>query len=187
MSTPQGLCRTKAGLSGLVANRALRPMQASDLDAVLRIQQQCYPEALHESHATLSAKQCLAPDWCWVASHEATVQAYVFAHPWHDGAPPELDRPLPSLPEPAGLLFIHDLAVHPAARGLGLARILTQQLYQQADQHGLAAGRLIAIPGASDYWHQLGFKILPFNKLIQDKLQAYGKNSAWMEIKWQMK
>lgn len=118
----------------------LRPMQVQDFPAVLQVQQHCYPPSLIESRDALASRHRLSPDTCWVAERPGQLLGYVFAHPWTAGRPPSLNRPLERLPDAVDTLFIHDLALHPDARG-----------------HGQGP-RLVAVQGAARYWKRFGYQ-----------------------------
>lgn len=127
----------------------LRPMQVQDFPAVLQVQQHCYPPSLIESRDALASRHRLSPDTCWVAERPGQLLGYVFAHPWTAGRPPSLNRPLERLPDAVDTLFIHDLALHPDARGHGLGPRLVQTVLGQGRRRGLRQARLVAVQGAA--------------------------------------
>lgn len=162
--------RTSGGLM-------LRAMRATDIDAVLAVQAQCYRDDLIESRAALASRQRLSPDTCWVAEEDGHVHGYLFAHPWQGEQPPALDTPLPALPEHCDTLFLHDMALSKTARGQGLAPRLMEKVLQYARHSGLNCARLVAVQGADHYWKRQGF--LPY-PLRPGKLACYGQGAQGM-------
>ena len=155
----------------------LRTMRTSDLDAILAIQSQCYCDELIESRTALASRHQLAPDCCWIAECEGKVRGYLLAHPWQGEQPPQLDSPLPALPESCDLLFLHDMALSPAVRGLGIAPKLMDKALQYARQRGFRHASLVAVQGADRYWQRLGFT--PYS-LPTSKLARYGHGAQAM-------
>jgi hypothetical protein len=60
----------------------IRPMQTSDLDAVLALQGTIYPSHYHEPRTVFASKLALAAEFCFVVTRENTLMGYLFAHPW---------------------------------------------------------------------------------------------------------
>lgn len=156
----------------------LRLMQVQDFPAVLQVQQHCYPPSLIESRDALASRHRLSPDTCWVAERPGQVLGYVFAHPWAGGRPPSLNRPLERLPETVDTLFIHDLALHPDARGHGLGPRLVQTVLGQGRRRGLRQARLVAVQGAARYWKRFGYQPCARDDYTR---QAYGEGAVGMQ------
>ncbi|OWY40718.1 GNAT family N-acetyltransferase [Xenophilus sp. AP218F] len=157
---------------------ALRRMQPLDLPAVLKVQQRCYPPHLLESPEALASRQQLSPDTCWVAASSGKLLGYLFAHPWRGETPPKLNVELRQLPADADTLFIHDLALHPDARGHGVAPRLVEQALRQARQRGLRYTRLVAVEGAAPYWQRFGYRSY---RIPGYGLGAYGDSAVSMQ------
>lgn len=138
----------------------IRLIQPADLPAVVALQDCCYSDALYESPALLSQRLQAAPNSCWLAQDSAgELLAYLFSYPSINGDV----APLASAFTPAAapqLLYLHDMAVNPAARGLGLAK----QLLATAKQHALSLGltklALVAVQGSVPYWQRNGFAVV---------------------------
>ncbi len=155
----------------------MRPMQESDADAVLALQQAAYPSSHHESWAVLGRKLALWPAGCWVLEDEAGLLAYLFSHPGRLDAPPLLHAEL-SLPAAPDAYAIHDLALHPRAQGHGLSRPLVAQAERQAQAAGLAAMSLVAVQGSAGFWARFGFAVvLP----APPQLASYGDAAVFMQ------
>lgn len=144
-----------------VARPVLRPLRADDLPAVLAIQRAAYGDDYQESAAVLGRKLALAPQACWLAQSEGAVVGYVFAHPWGDAGAPPLHAPLQALPARAAHGFVHDLAVSPAARGLGVAAALFARVRDWSDGAGHRGMRLVALADALPFWVRQGFAVMP--------------------------
>lgn len=136
----------------------IRPMQAQDLQPVLELQSQIYPPAYHEPASVFASKLALAGPFCMVADSANGIVGYLLAHPWLADRPPPLFATLETLPATPASLFIHDLALLPAARGQLLAEALLRQSAVVAQASGLTHATLVAVHGAASYWQQRGFR-----------------------------
>jgi ribosomal protein S18 acetylase RimI-like enzyme len=145
----------------------IRPMQPADLAAIYAVQCAAYANAYHEPQAALASHLAAGPGSCFVATRDAELLAYVFAHPWV-GEPPQLHQALPAA-DAADQLFLHDLAVHPAARHQGIADALWQAVLARAQATGLGEIRLVAVQGAATFWQRAGFV-----RLAQAAPDCYG-------------
>ena len=143
------------------AQPALRPLCAADLPDVLAIQRAAYGDGYQESAAVLARKLALAPQACWLAQADGAAVGYVFAHPWDDVGAPSLHAPLAILPACAAHGFVHDLAVAPAARGLGVAAALFGRVRDWSAGAGHRGMRLVALADAVPFWVRQGFAALP--------------------------
>ncbi|WP_237269506.1 GNAT family N-acetyltransferase [Pseudothauera hydrothermalis] len=144
--------------SGTVPGCVLRPLQPSDLPAVLRLQARAYPPAYHERAEVFATRLALAPGGCWIAERGGEAAGYVIAHPWQDAQPPDLHAPLSMSSAPQGdIAFLHDMAVCPQARGIGLAQGLFRKVRAWAICQELSAIVLVSLPDARAFWQRLGF------------------------------
>ena len=95
----------------------LAPLRAGDMPAVMRIQAQCYSAIVPESLQSMSAKQQAAPGTCHAAWRQGALVGYLLALPVRALALPALDSPACTIDPAADALYLHDLALAPAARG----------------------------------------------------------------------
>lgn len=162
----------------------LRPLRAADVQAVLDLQSQCYEARFLESAAAFEAKLRAAEPWhsCWMAWQGGVPLAYLVALPADLESLPALDAPSVELPAAPSLLYLHDLAVAPAGRSLGLGRRLVQQIERRAADLGLARLGLVAVQGSVPYWQRQGFAAraaLP--AALARKLSSFGAEARFME------
>ena len=105
-----------------------RPMMAADLAAVERIAEIVHP-AYPESEEVPAERLALFPAGCLIAEGAlGEVLGYAVSHPGRLGRPPALDSRLGELPSDADCLYLHDVALLPEARGLGLGELLVDLL-----------------------------------------------------------
>ncbi|MBV2263655.1 MAG: GNAT family N-acetyltransferase [Thauera sp.] len=147
-------------------------MRAADLPDVLAIQRAAYGDGYQETAAVLARKLALAPQACWLAQADGAAVGYVFAHPWDDAGAPPLHAALATLPACAAHGFVHDLAVAPAARGLGVAAALFGRVRDWSAGAGHRGIRLVALADAVPFWARQGFAALP---------PGYGAGARLME------
>lgn len=157
----------------------IRQLETGDIDAVLAIQTACYPAHLIESAEALLAKSRLSPSSCWLAYENDRPLGYLFSHPWQGKIPPALDFPLACLPDQADCFFLHDLAIHPVARGCGAADKLLRHAMQWARAQRFSWTMLVAVQGSQSFWQRYGFSALAAAApALQEKLAGYEPGAA---------
>lgn len=77
-------------------------------------------------------------------------------------------------------MFLHDLALAPAARGLRIGERLVAAALDAARRNGLIEAELIAVEGAADYWHRVGFVEATMTPALAAKVAGYGEAARWM-------
>lgn len=161
---------------------AIRPLVESDLPAALAIQSAVYPPFLVEHTEALASRVSIPSHCCFAAILKGELVAYLLAHGWPKQSPP----PIGAILSPAAsseVLFIHDLAVGPQARGMGLGRQLVERAFESAVHQKLARAELIAVEAAAAYWRSLGFAETRMSSEIQAKIATYGEDARWMTRK----
>lgn len=160
----------------IVADR----LDHGDLAAAVAIQAEAYPPFLRESAEAFASRLDLARSYCLAARQGEVLVAYLLAHGWPGQAPPPVDTVL-AAGEPIEVLFIHDLAVAPAGRGLAIGRRLIASAFELAAREGLHRAELIAVEGAAPYWRSLGFAAATVPPRLARKVAVYGPDARWME------
>lgn len=80
------------------------------------------------------------------------------------------------------MLFLHDLALTPAARGLRVGERLVAAALEAARRDGLTEAELIAVEGAAGYWRRLGFVEPAMTPALATKVAGYGDAARWMRL-----
>lgn len=161
----------------------LRGMVEADLDAVVRIQAACYTAIVPESAASLAAKLRAAPATCLVAADGPAVTGYLLALPVAYPALPALDAPTCEVPSGADALYLHDLALAPAARGTGAASGLVDMALAHARALGWRRACLVAIQQSQAFWERFGFRAVPEPAPeLAAKLRSYGADAQLMTV-----
>ncbi|MDX3775650.1 GNAT family N-acetyltransferase [Chromatiaceae bacterium AAb-1] len=158
----------------------IRAMTIADIAGVDQIQRQCYTELEPESVQSLSAKLRASPGSCFIAESALGMQGYIIAIPWLQGQVPPLNAADCVLPAEPDCLYLHDLAVAPAARGSGAATLLVQQVLAVASNQTVSAVGLVAVQGSVPYWQRYGFAVYPPDRALTAKLATYGRNIHYM-------
>jgi len=158
----------------------VRPMQADDIEPVLRIQAHVYPATLLEDAALFQNRLEISPGTCQVAEGRAGLLGYLVAYPWLADHPPALNTPLDAVPRDADSWFVHDCAVLPAAQGLGVAQALLQGGLEHARRRGLRHTSLVALRPAVSYWERLGYRAVAAHAGLRAKLAQYGAGARYM-------
>ena len=151
-------------------------MREADAAAVLAVQRAAYGPAHHESWEVLGRKRALWPAGCWVVDDGPDLAGYLFSHPGRWDEPPRLHAAL-ALPAQPDAYAIHDLALHPRARGRGWAPQLVACALQQAQAAGLPALSLVAVQGSAGFWARWGFVA---QAPAPPQLASYGSDAVFM-------
>ena len=146
-----------------------RPMLPTDIPSVVRIQSHCYLLDNIESEAVIRARLASAPDTAWVAERDGAVCAYLVGYRSRLGQVGALGDGFEPATDP-NCLYLHDLAVGPQARGLGLGPLLVAYALAQAVREGLAWAALVSVQGSQAFWRQQGFTAMRLDD--RDPLQA---------------
>lgn len=156
-------------------------MAEADLDAVLRIQAESYTEIVPESAQSLLAKLRAAPASCFVAQSDAGVVGYLIAVPVAFPTLPALDAPECMLPARPDALYLHDLALSPAARGTRTGGLLVERVLEHARGKQWPLACLVAIQQSAAYWEGWGFRPVPApGPEVARKLASYGGGAQLM-------
>ena len=129
-------------------------MREADLPAVSAIAAAVHP-GYPESDAVFAERLRLAPETCLLLEVAGEAAGYVLAHPWYRGRPPALDTLIGALPAAPEALYLHDIALLPAARGTGAGKEAVRRIAACAGGLPLA---LVAVGGASGFWEGQGFR-----------------------------
>jgi len=135
---------------------SIRPIERGDWAEVDRIQRTAFSAEAVEDIETIRRLGELSPETCFLAVTNEPV-GYLIAHPWVADELPPLNTMLAEIPQGAATFFIHDLALHPAARGQGVAQALLSAAFAKARELGLVDASLLSIQGSSVFWRKAGF------------------------------
>lgn len=162
-------------------------MTPADLDAVLALQQRCYGVGFLERREAFAAKLAATEglDCCWMACRPAAdggePLAYAVSLPVCDATLPVLDAPRCERSASPTLLYVHDMAVAPQARSLGLAARLLSRLGERARALGLARLGLVAVQGSVPYWQRQGFaEPAELSTGLSAKLASFGAEARFL-------
>lgn len=153
-------------------------MTADDLDGVVAVARLAFPHH-PEDRACFENRLALWPRGCFVLADDQGVAGYLVAYPWRRDSAPALNSLIDALPQDADRLYLHDLAVHPRARGGGHTRPMVEQLAEQARADRWPAIALVAVNAAGDFWRGLGFHAETPPGMAA-KLASYGADALYM-------
>jgi|TARA_A100001391_G_scaffold161337_1_gene120177 GNAT superfamily N-acetyltransferase len=153
-----------------------RPLLPADIPAVSAIAAAVHPD-FPEDEAVFADRQAIAPDFCFLLEIDGAPAGYILAHPYRLGTLPTLNTVLTRLPEGSDTLYIHDLALLPAARGTGAARQIVESLLLLAAPFGALS--LVAVNGSVPFWTRMGFSMTDDHRLAA-KLSSYEPDARYM-------
>lgn len=151
----------------------IRHIAAEDWDTIMEIQHASFPPTTIESRETLQSMWFHSPQSCLIADS----LGYILAHPWIADDLPPTQAEIPGIPQNSTSLFIHDLAISPKARGLGLAKALVTAALDWARNQKLEFASLIAVQDSQSFWQRFGFMERPditarFEKIVRKNYQV---------------
>lgn len=156
-----------------------RPMTAGDLDAVAEIAAVGFPDHF-EGRDCFGNRLALNPAGCFVLSGEdGAPKGYLVAYPWRADDAPALNTLIEAIPGDATVMYLHDLALHPEARGGGWTRPIVERLAGEAKAAGWPALALVAVNDAAPFWERLGFEPVEAPEMAA-KLASYGPDARYM-------
>ncbi len=159
---------------------AWRPMAEADIDAVERIAGLIHP-SFHERPEVFVERLALFPAGSLIAEATDGPVGYAVAHPWLIGRPPALDTMLGAIPPEADCLYLHDVAILPAARGRKLTERLVERLQRLAAGLGLRRLALTSVNATAVMWARYGFATIAPDDVLAAKLASYGSDAVYME------
>ncbi|MFS8180127.1 GNAT family N-acetyltransferase [Pseudovibrio denitrificans] len=162
-------------------NYSWHAMTEDDLPEIDQIMQQTYPH-LPEDIDCIQERVRLFPQGCYVLrwNEQDAILGYIISHPWENRSIPPLSSLLGSLPFSAEVYYIHDIALLPAAQGIGAARAILAQLSQVARSLYINKFALVALDTANEFWRARGFRAI-YEDTLKEKLMAYGPGANYMQ------
>lgn len=153
-------------------------MTAADLDGVAAVAAVGFPDHF-EDRACFENRLALHPQGCFVLADGPRIAGYLVAYPWRADAAPALNVRIEAIPEDAAVMYLHDLALLPEARGGGRTREIVESLADTARAAGWPAFALVAVNDAAGFWSHLGFETRATPGL-NVKLASYGPGVRYM-------
>lgn len=159
---------------------ALRGLQAADLPALMALQARAYGAAFVEPAAVMAQRLTITPHTVWgLFDAPGAMQAYLLAYRSVPGAVASLHQPFEPAPRPRAL-YLHDLAVHPEAKGQGLGPRLVATALALARAEGLEGLGLVAVQGSQAFWQRQGFVPGRLDEASQAGLAGYGEEAVYL-------
>ena len=156
-----------------------RPMRPTDIDAVVEVARLSFPDHF-EDRACFQNRLALYPRGCFVLGEgDGAARGYLIAYPWKAESAPPLNMVIEGLPAQPDLIYLHDLALHPEARGGGVTGAIVERLAEQATEDGWPAIALVAVNDAVGFWSRHGFVEQPAEAMAA-KLASYGADARYM-------
>jgi predicted N-acetyltransferase YhbS len=151
----------------------IRPMIASDLNAIEVIQAEAYAGYFLESADVIAQRFTLSPTTAWVAECEGDVCAYLVGYWSMVGKINPLNAHFSHV-EHANCLYLHDLALLKVAQGFGVGRMLIQVATAHALQNAAEAIALLSVQNSKAFWQGFGFcEFFDLDVQQQENLATY--------------
>jgi GNAT superfamily N-acetyltransferase len=156
-----------------------RPMTADDLDAVADLAVLGFPNHF-EGRPCFANRLALYPRGCFVlAEGDGPPRGYLVAYPWRADSAPTLNTLIAAIPADAAVFYLHDVALHPEARGGHRSGVMIERLAEQARADGWPEIALVAVNDAAGFWARHGFTVRDAPDMAA-KLASYGPDARYM-------
>jgi ribosomal protein S18 acetylase RimI-like enzyme len=165
-------------LTAAAATLHWRAMTSADLAAVQALADVIHPD-FPEDAAVFADRLALHPAGCFILVGSSGAVGYALSHPWYDRQPPKLNAVLHHPATDASTYYIHDLALHPAARKSGAAAAMVAILANHASALQLQNMTLVAVNNSVHFWRRQGFDIVVEPALVRH-LRSYDINACFM-------
>ena len=134
---------------------------------------------LPERREVFAEKLTLFPAGCFKFMFEGKMMGYAFSHPWTLYSVPSLDDFLHTLPENPDCIYIHDVAILPAARGHNAAELLIAEVLEIAQGLKISHLACVSVYGTDVLWARFGFRTVSTNETTAE-LSSYGQSAKYM-------
>ncbi len=151
----------------------MRPLAPRDLPAIMRVQRASYRPSLIEPPEAFLSKISSFPMGAWGHLSDGELAAYIVCVPGTSNDIYPLGSVTASLPDRPDHLYIHDLAVHPAHRGHGIADRLIHQAEAVAAELGHRRIALTSVQGSEQFWVCHGFEHVRWLEYAPGEPAAY--------------
>ncbi|KAJ3121590.1 hypothetical protein HK100_012310 [Physocladia obscura] len=167
------------------------PATPQFVDEILAIQEKCYaPEIWESKQEFLRIVDC-ASSFVAIDNHpndltsfnqnNAIVVGYILAHPWPTSSePPILHKFAAPQEQVQECHFIHDVSISPDYRGMKIADMLLQAVFESAlvGVGAAAVVTLVSVNGTVGYWQKRGFVVK--QTVSKGVLQSYPNGAQFM-------
>lgn len=156
-------------------------MSEPDLPEVEQVMQATYPH-LPEDISSIRERIRLFPEGSRILRRSAddAILGYFISHPWASHSIPPLSSLLGELPTKAEVYYIHDIALVPAAQGIGAARAILAYMSQVARNLHINRFALVSLASALEFWTARGFREI-HEDALKEKLMTYGSGAQYMQ------
>jgi GNAT superfamily N-acetyltransferase len=158
---------------------AWRMMRPEDIDDVVTVAAASFPDHF-ETRDCFAERLVFFPHGCFVLAASKEISGYLIAYPYSFGTVPPLNSVLGGLPASSRALYLHDLALHPVARGKDHGAPIITRLFAMAHDRGFSLIHLVAVNGSAGYWRRFGFKPVTNKPSFACKLTSYGDAAIYM-------
>lgn len=134
---------------------------------------------LPERTEVFAEKISLFPQGCFKFVYDNHISGYGISHPWKLFCIPPLDSFLVRYPDDADCLYVHDVAILPAARGHLAAAHYVSIIKGVARELLLPTLACVSVYGTDVLWKRFGFEEVR-SEAITAKLASYGGSAKYM-------
>ena len=144
-----------------------------EIEEATKIQKLCYNKLYWEGAETFARMVDVYPKGCIGLYVNDLLSGYVFFHPYQEDRVKPLNHVF-RLNGAEDCVYLHDLAIHPNYRRLGLSRILMDLVDLETCNIGFVIQCLVAVQGSHSFWQKFGFKNIK-------EVENYGLNAYYMK------
>ncbi len=141
----------------------VQPLHQRNIDDVLRLQKTAYADDFLEDTESFIAKLNASDDTSWAAWRDSIMIGYLIAVPMttDEGLDFNTSQISRVSMADARVVYIHDVAVDPGARGLGVADLMLGRLEGAVAGSAVSEWHLVSVQGSQGFWEKRGFVVSP--------------------------
>ena len=136
-----------------------RQIVQEDLDAIMEIQEASYSKEYQEGRETFEKMFEGYPEGFKIVLVDDEIAGYVFYHPAFEDKLQDLNETTLEITGNENCMYLHDMAIHPKFRKLGLTRKLFECFDKATKEKGFRKQALVAVQGSSGFWEKYGFVV----------------------------
>ncbi|HRY31649.1 MAG TPA: GNAT family N-acetyltransferase [Bacteroidales bacterium] len=135
----------------------VRNLNNDDISNVMNIQKQDYSNDLQEDRNVFIQILNVFSEGVFGVFDGDNLAGYLFSHPYLLNQVKPLNSQL-YLTGEENCLYLHDMAISPDYRGMGLAKRLFERFLFTSEKIGFESQRLVAVQNSAEFWGRFGFR-----------------------------
>lgn len=135
----------------------VRNLNNEDILGVMSLHKRVYTNDLQEDITIFIAILNVFPEGVFGVFDGDNLSGYFFSHPYLLNQVKPLNSKL-YLTGEENCLYLHEMAISPDYRGMGLTKQLFERFLFTSEKNGFESQCLVAVQNSAEFWEKFGFK-----------------------------